>query len=404
MRVNLSHQTHSIDKIYECGKSLKKEVTELSQILENQSFNKHESFVLLPFDENHIIKLLEFKKKFPAKNLKRIIVLGIGGSIQGAKAIYELLKNEKTLIHTEWIDQIDSEKINKNISELKNLNPDEYLVFIITKSGSTTETLFNFELFESNFKLDSNRLVFITEETSHLVSICESKNYNYLTFPKKISGRFSVFTMVGLAPLAIAGVNIIKLLEGGMLAVNSINNFEENYSLQSAVAKFLAKRIINENLYPTRHFGELGKWEKQLFNESLGKTSNAMFSSFGNFYLELHSSLQLYLNSKNVFLNIVSYKNLEPLSVKETDLLSKNFYHTESEEINKAILTSVVRELDKNLIPTITIELKSLDEVEIGNYMQNKMQECYFLCKLNDVNPFDQPDVNSYKENLIRYI
>lgn len=404
MRVNLSHQTQPLDKISECGISLKKDITELNQILENQVFNKHESFVLLPFDENQIIKLLEFKKKFPAKNLKKIIVMGIGGSIQGAKAVYELLKNEKSLIPTEWIDQIDSEKVSRSISDLKNLNPEEYIVFVITKSGSTTETLFNFELFESNFKLDSKRIVFITEESSHLISICESKNYQYLTFPKKISGRYSVFTLAGLAPLAVSGINIIKLLEGGMLAVNSINNFEENFSLQAAASKFLSKRIINESLFPTRHFGELGKWEKQLFNESLGKTSNAMFSSFGNFYLELHSSLQLYLNSKNVFLNIVSYKNSKPLSVKETELLSKNFYHTDSDEINKAIHTSVLRELDKNQIPTITFEFKDLDEVEIGNYLQTKMLECYFLCKLNDVNPFDQPDVNSYKENLIRYI
>ena len=404
MKIILSQQPTSIEKLYSVAHEVKNSVKEINHSIENKDYIKGESFAYLPFDENQIIKLLEFKKKIPAKDLKRIVVIGIGGSGQGTKAVYEFLRNHKKLVPMEFIDQIDSEKISSTAKELKELGSEDYLIFVITKSGTTTETLYNFELLQSNLKLKSERIVFITEENNHLVSICESKKYHVLTFPKKISGRFSVLTAVGLAPLAISGVNIIKLLEGAMQQVNSINYEEENLPLLCAAAKFVSKRLINENLYPNRHFGELGKWEKQIFNESLGKNENAIFTSFGNFYLELHSSLQHYLNSKHIFLNTVYLKDSTSLILKDSEYLAKNFDQTDSEEIQRAIYTSVLRNLSKNNVPTISIEFSDDRETDIGQYLQFKMLEVYFLAKLMNVNPFDQPDVNSYKENLTKYI
>ena len=404
MKINLSQQPTSIEKLYSVAHDVKNSIKEINNSIENKDYIKGESFAYLPFDENQIIKLLDFKKSVPSKELKRIIVIGIGGSIQGAKAVYEFLRNHKKLIPMEFIDQIDSEKIISISKELKEYESQEYLVFVITKSGTTTETLYNFELLESNCKLSHSRIVFITEDNSHLVSICKSKKYHCLTFPKKISGRFSVFTSVGLGPLAMSGVNIIKMLEGAMQQVNSINTEEENLPLLSAAAKYSSKRIINENLYPNRHFGEIGKWEKQIFNESLGKNENAMFTSFGNFYLELHSSLQHYLNSKHIFLNTVYLKDGNSLILKDAEYLAKNFDQTDSEEIQRAIYTSVHRNLAKNNVPTISIEFSDDRETDIGEYLQFRMLEVYFLAKLMNVNPFDQPDVNSYKENLTKYI
>ncbi len=404
MKINLSQQPTSIEKLYSVAQDIKNSVKDINHSIENRDYIKGESFAYLPFDENQIIKLLEFKKKIPAKDLKRVVVIGIGGSGQGTKAVYEFLRSHKKLVPMEFIDQIDSEKISNIAKELKEMGSEDYLIFVITKSGTTTETLYNFELLQSNIKLNPERIVFITEENSHLVSICESKKYHVLTFPKKISGRFSVLTAVGLAPLALAGVNVIKLLEGAMQQVNSINSEEENLPLLCAAAKFVSKRLINENLYPNRHFGELGKWEKQIFNESLGKNENAMFTSFGNFYLELHSSLQHYLNSKHIFLNTVYLKDSTSLILKDAEYLAKNFDQTDTEEIQRAIYTSVLRNLSKNNVPTISIEFSDDREKDIGEYLQFKMLEVYFLAKLMNVNPFDQPDVNSYKENLTKYI
>lgn len=403
MRVNLTRQPYQIEKLVSTTSEIKSYLKEINEVLRYKNYQKGESFLLAPFEESQIISILELKKKLPTQNLKKIYVLGIGGSSQGTKAIYEILKSQKKLIDLEVIDYIDSEKILKTISEIKRLDSEEYLIFLVTKSGSTTETLYNFELLTKHIKISYERVVFITDENSHLIKIAENLNSHSLTIPKKISGRFSVFTNCGLAPLAFSGVNIIKLLEGAMKQVSDLS-LEDNNALLAAASKFLAKKLINENLYPTRHFGELGKWEKQLFNESLGKINNIPFSSFGNFYLELHSSLQYYLNSKNLFLNTVYLRDQDTLILKNSNLLAKNFENSDTEEIRRGIYNSVLKEFEKKEIPTISIEIEDLNEIEIGNFMQYKMIEVYFMARFFDVNPFDQPEVQSYKQELHKYI
>jgi glucose-6-phosphate isomerase len=403
MRVNLSRQSYSFEKLVTTSDEIKSYLKDIGEVLNFKNYQKGESFLLAPFEEAQITSIIELKKKIPNKSLKKIYVFGIGGSSQGTKAIYELLKSKKNLIELEVIDYIDSEKITKSISELRKMTEEEYLIFFVSKSGSTTETLYNFELLVKHIKISYSRVVFITDENSHIIKISENLNAHIITIPKKISGRFSVFTNCGLAPLAFSGVNIIKLLEGAMKQINELNQ-EENYSLLSASSKFLSKKLINENLYPTRHFGELGKWEKQLFNESLGKINNIPFTSFGNFYLELHSSLQYYLNSKNLFLNTVYLRDQDSLILKNSDLLSKNFENSDTEEIRRGIYNSVLKEFEKKEVPIVSIELEDLNEIEVGSYMQFKMNEVYFLTRLFDVNPFDQPEVQSYKQELHKYI
>ena len=403
MRANLSRQPHQLEKLLACANSIKSYLRDVNEVLNFKNYQKGESFLLAPFEESQIVSILDLKKKIPSKNLKKIYVLGIGGSSQGTKAIYEALKNKKKLIEIEVIDYIDSEKIIKTISEIKKMEDDEYLFFIVSKSGNTTETLYNFELIKNHTKMNPHQIVFITDEGSHLIKFAENLKSHFLIIPKKVSGRFSVFTNCGLAPLAFSGVNIIKLLEGAMSQINEISN-EENPALLAACTKFLSKKIIIENLYPNRHFGEMGKWEKQLFNESLGKNSNIPFSSFGNFYLELHSSLQYYLNSKNIFINTLYLKDTDPIILKDSDLLSKNFNSSDTEEIRRGIYNSVLKEFERKDIPTISVELEDLNEKELGSFMQYKMIEVYFMARLFDVNPFDQPEVQSYKQELHKYI
>jgi glucose-6-phosphate isomerase len=403
MRVNLSRQTYQLEKLIASAHEIKSYLRDINEVISFKNYQKGEAFLLAPFEESQIISILELKKKIPCKNLKKIYVLGIGGSSQGTKAIYELLKNKKNLVELEVIDYIDSEKVLKTISEIKKFEPDEYLFFVVSKSGSTTETLYNFELIEKHTKLDFARVIFITDENTNLISYAKHNESHFLIIPKKISGRFSVFTNCGLAPLAFCGVNIIKLLEGAMVQINEIN-YEENPALLSATAKYLSKKILLENLYPNRHFGELGKWEKQLFNESLGKSNNIPFTSFGNFYLELHSSLQYYLNSKNLFLTTVYLKDEDPLILKSSNLLAKNFDNSDTEEIRRGIYNSVLKEFEKKLLPIISFEWEDLNEKEIGSYLQFKMNEVYFLARFFDVNPFDQPEVQSYKQELHKYI
>ncbi|NBO22248.1 hypothetical protein EBU94_02750 [bacterium] len=403
MRINLSRQNVSLERLQSEAAKIENATKELQKSLNLKNYSKPESFVFLPFDEQKLINLIELKKKFNGKKLSRILVIGIGGSTQGTRAIYELMKHQKELVPMDFSEQIESEHLEKIIYEYKDLHFKEFLCFLISKSGSTTETLYNYEILSQKIDLTSANTIIITDEESHLKDTFQAKKHTTLPIPKKISGRFSVFSNVGLAPLMFSGVNIVKLLEGSMSASNLINE-DENYAILSACSKFLSHTIVNENLFPSRHFGELGKWEKQLFNESLGKTKVAPFTSFGNFFLENHSSLQFYLNSQYLFLNSVYFKESNPLRLEKANLMSKNFQNTETDEVRKAIYLSILRSLEKNQIPIITHEWNQIDEVEIGFYMQMKMLEVYYYSHLLQVNTFDQPDVSSYKENLIRYI
>jgi glucose-6-phosphate isomerase len=404
MRINLSRQNVLLEKIHNEASKIHNSTKDLQKFLELKNYSKPESFVYLPFDEEKLINLIEIKKKFNSKKLSRILVIGIGGSTQGTKAIYELMRFQREIIPMDFVEQVEGEHLTKIIIEYEKLHFKEFLCFLISKSGGTTETLYNYEILSQKIDLISANTIIITDDESHLKDTFQAKKHTTLPIPKKISGRFSVFSNVGLAPLMFAGVNIIKLLEGAMIASNSINEENENFSLMIAASKYLSNTVINENLYPSRHFGELGKWEKQLFNESLGKTKVAPFTSFGNFFLENHSSLQFYLNSQCLFLNSVYFKEPNSLILEKTNVMSKNFQNSDTEELRKAIHLSILRSLENNQIPIITSEWNQIDEIEIGNYMQMKMLEVYYYSQFLNINAFDQPDVASYKENLIRYI
>lgn len=404
MRINLSRQNVSLEKLQSEASKIENATKDLQKSLNLKNYSKPESFVFLPFDEEKLINLIELKKKFNGKKLSRILVIGIGGSTQGTRAIYELMRFQKDLVVMDFVEQIEAEHLEKIIKDYENLHFKEFLCFVISKSGGTTETLYNYEILSQKIDLISANTIVITDEESHLKDTFVSKKHTTLPIPKKISGRFSVFSNVGLAPLMFAGVNIIKLLEGAMETTNFINEEKENFSLLIATSKYVSNTIVNENLYPSRHFGELGKWEKQLFNESLGKTKIAPFTSFGNFFLENHSSLQFYLNSQYLFLSSVYFKENNSMMLEKTNIMSKNFQNSDTEEIRKAIYLSILRSLEKNQIPIVTSEWNHIDEIEIGNFMQMKMLETYYYSHFLQINPFDQPDISSYKENLIRYI
>ncbi len=403
MKVTLSNQLFELEKL---EKLVQKNIDfneHLEKTFQKKEFKTPESFINLPFSKFQIIEILELRKKFDLKKLKKLFVIGIGGSIQGTKAIYNLIKTEKNLLPIEFIDYISEKTLSSSIKKIKNMEKDEYLIFIISKSGQTIETIYNYEILQNYLDIESSRIVFITDENNPQTSVIKHKKMNILTIPKKISGRFSVFSHVGLAPLAFCGVNIVKILEGAEEEVRNLIS-EESHSGLVAASKFLANVRVNENLYNHQVFEELGKWEKQLFNESLGKNDDTFFTSHGNFFIEAHSSLQFYLNSSQVYLNLISLKNSESLFLNTTTFLGKKYLGTDINEIDNAISMSIQRDLVSKEIPFINIDFDNELEKEIGRYMQFRMHEVLYLGLFYKINPFNQPDVQSHKENFERYL
>jgi len=403
MKVTLSNQLFELEKLENLVKRHSNFQNHLEKVFNTKEFKTPESFINLPFSKFQIVEILELRKKFDLKKIKKIFVIGIGGSLQGTKAIYNLLKIEKKLIPIEFLDYISEKNLNECIKHLKNLDGQEYLIFVVSKSGHTTETIFNFEILQNKVRIPSNRVIFITEENSNLKQNLKHLKFNILEIPRKISGRFSVFTYVGLAPLAFSGVNIIKILEGAEEEVRNLIS-EESLSGLSAASKYLSEIRINENLFSDQEFEDLGKWEKQLYNESLGKNDDTFFTSHGNFYIEAHSSLQFYLNSSQVFLNLVCYKKQNTILLEENILLGKKYLGVDINEIKNAISLSIQKDLNKKEIPFIVFDLENQIEKDLGKYMQFKMHEVLYLSIFYQINPFNQPDVQSYKENFEKYL
>jgi len=403
MKVTLSNQLFNLEKLEKLvGKNLEFK-RHLDRIYESKEFKTPESFINLPFSKFQLIEILELRKKFNLKRIKKLVVIGIGGSIQGTRAIYKILKTQKKLLPIEFVDYISEETISNSIKHIEGLESDEYLIFVISKSGQTIETIYNFEILQNYVEIENSRVIFITEENNPQSSILKHRKINLLSIPKKISGRFSVFSHVGLAPLAFCGANIIKILEGAEEEVRNLITESSGAPLVAA-SKFLSNIRINENLYSDKCFGELGKWEKQLFNESLGKNDDTFFTSFGNFFIEAHSSLQFYLNSSQVYLNIVSSTSTKDYYLNSTNLLGKKYIGTDVKEINKAISLSIQKDLLSKEIPFINFDFEKETEKELGKYMQFRMNEVLYLGLFYKINPFNQPDVQSHKESFERYL
>ena len=403
MKVTLSNQLFELEKLENVVKKHRSFQEHIERVFENKEFKTPESFINLPFSKFQIAEILDLRKKFDLKKLKKLVVIGIGGSIQGTKAIYETIKTDKKLLPIDFLDYVSEKNLSECIKHLKSLESEEYLIFIITKSGQTIETVFNYEILQNNYKVNPQRVIFITEENNPLKQTIKLLKFNILEIPKKISGRFSVFTHVGLAPLAFAGVNIIKILEGAEEEVRNLLS-EESASGLVAASKFLSEIRVNENLYSDQKFEDLGKWEKQLFNESLGKNDDTFFTSHGNFFIEAHSSLQFYLNSSQVFLNILNQKNHKTLFLEENNLLGKKYLGVDINEVESAIQLSIQRDLIKKEIPFINFDFDEETEKELGRFMQFKMHEVLYLSIFHRINPFNQPDVQSHKENFEKYL
>ncbi|WP_457746997.1 glucose-6-phosphate isomerase [Sulfurimonas sp.] len=222
----------------------------------------------LPFVETTAYK--EYVKQVKQKN---IVVIGIGGSTLGTYAIYKFLKHsrdlEKKLIFLETTDPIDIK------SKVENIDLSDTLFIVISKSGTTVETVAIFKYINSLIRCDKNNTVIVTESDSKLKTYADKNQMQSFEIPKNVGGRFSVFSAVGLLPLAIVGIDIDELLQGAQKSYE--NFFEKNdvYKRLLKKARFLVeyKNSFNINVvfsYSSRLEG-FNKWYIQLWGESLGK-------------------------------------------------------------------------------------------------------------------------------------
>ena len=334
----------------------------------------------------------EFKfKKF--KKFKTILIIGMGGSILGAKAIYDFLKH-KTKKNFIFIDNLD-ENYLKSIK--KNNNLSKSLFIIISKSGNTTETISNTYFFKSFLK-SKNTIILTENKNSFLRNLAKEKKFNFLEHKKFIGGRYSVLSEVGMLPAYLMGFkvenfkkNLGKFIYNKKIILSSAN-------LINKLKIKNAKILVFFNYVP--ELNNFLYWSQQLFAESLGKNKKGFIPVISNAPKDHHSLLQLYLDGpKDKVFYIVSSSKRGNLKTK-SDFFNDNVQYLRKKKYNNikdSQKNAFLKVLKNKKIPFREINIQKFNEDTIGKLFLQFIMETIFLGKLINVNPFDQPAVEEVK-------
>ena len=361
--------------------------------------------------------------KFQSKHLEVFVVIGIGGSYLGSKAVIDALSDSFSQIKGSFeapIIVFAGQNISEDyLFELRDLlDAKEWACAVISKSGTTTEPALAFRLLkhdlEEKYGVEEarKRIIAITDaERGALRTLAKEEGYRTFVIPDDIGGRYSVLTPVGLIAIAIAGFNVRELVKGAKameLACGVNVPFEENIAAQYAAARNAlykkGKKVeIMVNFNPKLHF--FAEWWKQLYGESEGKEFKGIFPASVDFSSDLHSMGQYIQEGERILFETVlsvenvNYEVLVPDDKADLDKL--NFLAGKRvDNINKmAELGTQIAHVDGG-VPNLKINIPQLNEYYLGQLIYFFEIACGISGYLLDVNPFDQPGVEAYKKNM----
>ncbi len=365
--------------------------------------------------DSNIAQIEQFCKSKKPEKIKNIVILGVGGSSLGVKAIDLMLshtsnRNDKNLIFLENVDPVEITQKSKD------LNLHDSLFIVTSKSGSTIETTsilkFLLDKFELSFddKRFCDHFVFITDENSPLDKW--AKDFDITTFyiPQNVGGRFSVLSAVGLLPLGLVGYDIKALLEGAKSLKESFFNQNEDELLKKAIvytqnAKTIPINVLFSYSSSLKYFND---WLVQLWAESLGKIDydgeRVGLTPVGLVgAIDQHSFLQLIIQGvKNKSVTMIKVKNfqndLKIPDIKLPNLDKVDFInnHTFNELLNAQCDASMQSIIEQGVRVDL-IEIDSLSEQSAG-YMIYYYELLTSLCGvLLNINTYDQPGVEQGK-------
>ena len=379
-------------------------------------------WVDLPNELNNIQDIIDTAKE-ASKDIEIMVIIGIGGSYLGSKAVIDALSNN----FSNYINNPDKTKIifaGQNISEdylfelLNFLKSKEWAITVISKSGTTTEPAIAFRILKNELEkrygkqLAIKKITAITDKSKGaLKQLANSEGYKTFTIPDDVGGRYSVLTPVGLFPIAVAGFDISELIKGAQYMhkrTNSDSNYEDNIAKQYAAVRNALYRkgktieiLVNYN--PKLHF--IAEWWKQLYGESEGKENKGIFPASVDFTSDLHSMGQYIQEGlRNIFETVISVKNPDnklKVPQDEMNLDSLNYIAGKRiEDINKmAGIGTSIAHIDGG-VPNIKIEIPKINEFYLGQLIYFFEKACGISGYALDVNPFDQPGVEAYKKNM----
>jgi glucose-6-phosphate isomerase len=337
----------------------------------------------------------------------KVLVLGIGGSILNGRVFSHFIHSNK-IIFCDNIDPFSFELI------LENLNLSKTGIIIISKSGNTPEVVMQSlclieyikEHYGNKFSVDEQMVLITTRGHNFLTQFASYIEPKFVLEYKKIGGRYSIFTSVGLLIAEITGLNIDKIVTGAnnvidhFLTVPSHNNLPIKAACESLV--LLQERFnIQVIMFYIEKYAIFAEWFKQIYSESLGKEGKGILPVTAKGTTDQHSQLQLYLDGpQDKYFTFISYdsrnhgiKAKMPFQSKELEYLDNatmgNLYHCEKQ--------ATMQSLKDNNAPVRELILTKLDEQELGSVLMHYMLETILVGFKMKINPFDQPSIEKSK-------
>jgi len=383
----------------------------------NGAGNEFLGWINYPYEyDSSEYRRIKLASKFIRENAEVLVVIGIGGSYLGAKAVIEALKPYFKKQQTEIIfcgNTLSSSYTKELLDYLENKS---FCINVISKSGTTTEPAIAFrlckELLEKKYGKDAQKRIFATTDAKKgaLRTLSEIEGYETFVVPDDIGGRYSWFTAVGLLPIACAGINIDELMQGAKDAHNELIN--DPTIINPAIKYALTRHILYEkskkievlvSYEPKLKY--ISEWWKQLFGESEGKDHKGIFPASLVYSTDLHSMGQYIQDGERImFETILHIENPSSditLGTEKTDLDGLNYLSGKTlDSVNKqAELGTILAHVD-GMVPNIVLNIEKIDEYNIGYLLYFFMFSCGICCYMTGVNPFNQPGVESYKKNM----
>ena len=392
--------------------------------------------------EDDFVGWLELPTNYDKKEFKRIqtaakrinkdsdilLVIGIGGSYLGARAVIEALSssfyNMQTLKqrkHTLVLFAGNNLSPNYINDLIEVIGDKDFSINVISKSGTTTEPAIAFRIFreilENKYGIDEARSrIYVTtdKERGALKTLSDEEGYETFVIPDNIGGRFSVLTPVGLLPIAVAGIDIEKLMKGAKLAQDNYNDEKLKYNecYQYAVIRNILYKDgktteVFANYEPKMHY--MTEWLKQLFGESEGKEEERKVPAGIDLTTDLHSMGQyMQQGLRNLFetvLSIETPKSNITINSDDDNLDGLNYLAGKDlDYVNKKAMEGTIEAHVSGGVPNILFKMEKLDEENLGGLIYFFELACAMSGSILKVNPFNQPGVEEYKRNMFRLL
>ena len=355
-------------------------------------------------------------------NSEVLVVIGIGGSYLGPRAVIEALKSSMHNIFQAdgglqifYVgNSISSTHLNNVLKICANKS---FSINVISKSGTTTEPALAFRFFKNLLekkvgKEEAKSRIFCTTDSSKgkLKELADENGYEQFVIPDDVGGRFSVLTAVGLLPIAAAGLNIRQLLDGAKRASFDFNEFDlkTNYCYRyAAIRNILLKKNKKSEMLVSFEPELLmfNEWFKQLFGESEGKNDAGILPTSAIFSTDLHSLGQYIQDgSKILFETFIKIKKSSCelfIEQDETNFDGLNYLSNQNVScVNEMAFKGTVLAHSTGGVPCIVLEIEELNEFNLGYLIYFFEKACAISGYMLGVNPFNQPGVEAYKNNM----